>query len=99
LGTLISSQPWSQGHFEDEEHRCILERVRIVAEPRRELKELLRERTDLLGDVLDAIGKDIADITTDERLFEKHRKRLEAIAKIGEVLIVLEKSAMRGPLV
>jgi hypothetical protein len=71
----------------------------IVAEPRRELKELLRERTDLLGDVLDAIRKDIADITTDARLFEKHRKRLEAIAKIGEVLSVREKSAMRGPLV
>jgi hypothetical protein len=30
IGCAISSQPWSQGHFEDEEHRCILERVRYL---------------------------------------------------------------------
>jgi hypothetical protein len=71
----------------------------IVAERREELTQLLRERTDLLADVLDAIGKDIADITTDERLFEKHRKTLEGIAKISERLAEREKAAIRGPLV
>jgi enamine deaminase RidA (YjgF/YER057c/UK114 family) len=59
----------------------------------------VRERTDMLANILDAIGKDISQIETDELLLDKHRKKMEEIERLKARLAERHLMAPRGPFV
>src|SRR5438034_3093051 len=48
---------------------------------------------------LDAIGKDISQIETDELLLDKHRKKMEEIERLKARLAERQLTAPRGPFV
>jgi len=53
----------------------------------------------MLANILDAIGKDISQIETDELLLDKHRKKMEEIERLKARLAERQLMAPRGPFV
>jgi hypothetical protein len=72
----------------------------IVADSQKQqLLKVLRDRAAVLTDILDAIGKDITQIETDELLLDKHRRTMDRLAKMNTRLGDRQLTAPRGPFV